>query len=144
MPILNYTTTIDANKTVAEVQRILAKYGERSILLNYGNDGSVGSLSFQIIKDDKNLGFRLPVQIDKVLAVLKRTAPYRYRTKEQAVKVSWRILKDWVEAQMAILEAEMVDIDEVFLPYLLVDGNRTLYEKMIDTKFQLKSGNEES
>jgi hypothetical protein len=32
MPILNYTTTIDAHKTVTDVQRLLAKRGARAIM----------------------------------------------------------------------------------------------------------------
>jgi len=48
---------------------------------------------------------------------------------EQAARVAWRIIKDWVDAQMAILESEMVRMDEIFLPYMIADktGN-TMYE----------------
>ena len=37
-------------------------------------------------------------------------------------------MKDWIEAQLAIVEAEMVDIEEVFLPYALNELDQTLYE----------------
>ena len=36
---------------------------------------------------------------------------------EQARRVAWRILKDWVAAQLAIVEAEQAQMAEVFLPY---------------------------
>ena len=42
------------------------------------------------------------------------TAPESRR--QQAIRTSWRILKDWVEAQMALLETGMVTMDEIFLP----------------------------
>ena len=58
-----------------------------------------------------------------------------------ASRVAWRILKDWVKAQMAILETEMVDLQEIFLPYM-VSQNRTLYETMKDYQFQLPQGEE--
>jgi len=64
----------------------------------------------------------------------------RYQNKYQAVRTAWRIVKDWVEAQMAILETEMVTMEEVFLPYLLVAGDKTLYQAIAESKFQLPSG----
>ena len=36
--------------------------------------------------------------------------------------ITWRILKDWVEAQMALLETGMVTMDESFLPYMVSGG----------------------
>lgn len=42
--------------------------------------------------------------------------------------VAWRIVKDWVEAQMAILESEQVQMDEVFLPYMVNNRGQTIFE----------------
>jgi hypothetical protein len=57
-----------------------------------------------------------------------KKVPSRLCTKEQALKVSWRIVKDWVEAQMAIVEAKLADVVEVFLPYLITKQGKTLYQ----------------
>lgn len=48
--------------------------------------------------------------------------------REQAERVAWRIVKDWVEAQMAILESEMVQMDEIFLPYMVDNNGQTLFQ----------------
>src|SRR6266478_5746936 len=37
---------------------------------------------------------------------------------EQAYRVAWRNILDWVQAQMALLEIGMAKIEEVFLPYM--------------------------
>jgi hypothetical protein len=74
MPILNYTTSVAAMKSLVEVQRMLVKHGAST------------------------------------------------------ERVAWRIAKDWLEAQLAILQSEMVSIDQVMLPYLHVDGDKTLYQ----------------
>ena len=37
-------------------------------------------------------------------------------------------MHDWVQAQMALIEAGQVQIDEVFLPYLTDGTGRTLYQ----------------
>ena len=69
------------------------------------------------------LGYAMPVNYEAVYDVLtdeglifKRDTD---RRKEQARRVAWRILKDWIEAQIALLESGMVEMEEIFLPYML-------------------------
>ena len=50
-------------------------------------------------------------------------------TPEQAARVAWRILKDWVEAQMAVIDAGMATLPQVFLPYAQTDTGETVYER---------------
>ncbi|WP_189339127.1 hypothetical protein [Williamsia muralis] len=38
----------------------------------------------------------------------------KYQTPEHALRVAWRITKDWVEAQLAIIETQMVTPAQVF------------------------------
>ncbi len=47
-----------------------------------------------------------------------------------AARVAWRIIKDWVAAQLAIVESGMVEIAEVFLPYQLVADDKTVFDVM--------------
>ena len=141
MPLANYTTTVSATRTVAEIQDILVKHGAREILSNYSGDGVIESLSFIVQTPYGNMGIRLPVNPDAVLRVLGRQrVPRHLQTREQAVKIAWRIIKDWVRAQMAILETEMVKKEQIFLPYMITPENRTLYETMVDKRFFLKPG----
>ncbi len=141
MPILNYTTEVEAGKTVAEIERILVKHGARSILTNYDEHGIITSLSFKVGTPWGEMPIRLPVDPDAVLKVLGRQqSPRRYRTREQAVRIAWRIVKNWVEAQMAILETEMVRMDQIFLPYTMARDNKTLYEVFVETKGLLGEG----
>lgn len=145
MPLLNYTTQIEAIKTVGEIQGNLAAHGARSILIDYGEDHTVEALSFQIVTPQGQVAIRLPIDPEAVLKVLTQQnsrgrVPRRYVNRAQAVRVAWRIVKDWVEAQMAILETEMVKMEQIFLPYVITKGGKTLYEAMVDTHFQLPSG----
>lgn len=59
--------------------------------------------------------------------------------REQAERVAWRIIKDWIEAQMAILESEMVTMDEIFLPYTLDNKGNTLYQLFATNALQLNA-----
>lgn len=140
MPILNYTTTIDAHKTLAEVQAKLAKKGARAIMIGYEN-GLPTSLAFEFVTSASGgiqrgpLRYRLPCRHEAILALLRREAQPRYRTPQHALNVAWRILKDWCEAQFALIDAGMVAPDEVFLPYMLTsapDGPElTMYERAV-------------
>ena len=126
MPLLNYTTKVDVHTTLGAIQGQLVKHGARKILQDYDDDGHILSLSFMIDTPAGPRGIRLPANVDAVHAVLVRQKIKCDR--EQAERVAWRIVKDWVEAQMAILESEMVQMDEVFLPYMINDAGQTVFE----------------
>lgn len=143
MPIANYSTSIEAIKTVGEIQGILVGHGARSILMNYAKDGTVESLSFIIETPYGDMPIKLPVNPEAVLRVLKEQGvPPKFANYPQAVRIAWRILKDWVRAQMAILETEMVKMEQVFLPYMITKNDQTLYEAMVEHKFYLPEGKE--
>jgi len=147
MGLLNYSTRIPAAQTAGEVQGILGKNGAKAVMIEYGDDGGAEALSFQIKRGDNTLGFRLPIEPDKVLKVLQdqydsgKLRSHQGRPdREQSVKVAWRILKDWIEAQMAYLETQMVTMEQLFLPYMLTRDNKTLYQTMLDRGFYLPEG----
>lgn len=143
MALLNYTTSISAEKTVGEIMGILTRHRARAILMNYSGDGSIEALSFQIDTAQGRIGIRLPVDPDAVLKVMDRQGvPKRYLTREQALRVAWRIIKDWMRAQVAIIDTEMVRMEQVFLPYMMVKKDQTLYEAMRDRDFLLGEGGE--
>lgn len=139
--LANYTTSVPAIKSVGEIQGILVAHGAKSILINYADNGVVESLSFIVKTPYGDMPIRLPTDAKAVLRVMEeQRVPRRYLTYEQAVKVAWRIVKDWVRAQMAILETEMVKMEQIFLPYMITSNDKTLYEAMVDKKFYLGPG----
>jgi hypothetical protein len=98
MAILNYTTTIDSYKTVAEIEKVLVKHHAVSITKQYDGERITG-LRFLIEYETEQIPVRLPVHIDDCLKVLqkeKKTCPKSNikATSEQAERVAWRILKD--------------------------------------------------
>jgi len=64
----------------------------------------------------------------------------RYATPEHAERVAWRIVKDWLEAQLAIIRTEMATLDQVMLPYMRADDGRTVYELYRDQALALPAG----
>ena len=145
MAILNYTTTVDSFKTVSEIEHILVKHNAKSIMKNYDGE-SITGLSFLIDTGVQQIPVRLPVKVDECLEVLKKEKKNSPRsnikaTMEQAERVAWRILKDWVEAQMALLDIQMVRFEEIFLPYIETENGQTIYERLEEKQFLLKAIN---
>ena len=128
MPILNYTTQIDAGKTVAELSQLLGKAGCQKVLVDY-DAGEPAALTFGITVQGKPLFFTLPAKVEGVLKALKRDhVPSKYQNTAQARRVAWRIIKVWCEAQLAIIDAGQAQLAEVFLPYAQTPSGQTLYQ----------------
>lgn len=136
--LLNYTTQISAEKTISEIQKILASAGARAILTEYGDDGVLVAISFRVMTQHGLMAFKIPANTHKVLVAIQQNSkiPKWNRTHQQAARVAWRIIKDWVEAQMAMIQTEMVTLDQLFLPYAQRPDGVTVYETMVKSKFQ--------
>lgn len=144
MALLNYTTKIDPDKTAAEITRCLTQHGAQAIMTEYDPSTTwISALSFKITVNEQTMGFRLPCDWQPVFQILQKDpkVPHANSTKDQAIRTAWRIVKDWVEAQMALVETKMVTTQQVFLPYVVMRDGRTLAEHVsTDPKFLLGGG----
>jgi hypothetical protein len=135
MAILNYTTKIDAWKTVGEIQQIIVRHGATHFSIT--NQGSMPvAMVFTIDYQGTPLNFSLPCNYTGVLASLQKNKkiPGTFKNEEQALRVGWRIVKDWVEAQLAMVEAQVASIQEVFMPYLLIPATGQTLFKAFETQ----------
>lgn len=142
MAILNYTTTVDAFKTVSEIEYILIKHGAKSVLKEYDGETIIG-MSFLIDTGYRQIPVHMPVRVDDCLKVLQEEKKNRpggniKATREQAERVAWRILKDWIAAQMALLDIDMVRFEEIFLPYIETGNGQTVFQKLEEKQFLLE------
>lgn len=136
MAVLNYSTKIAATKTVGEMQTALAKAGASRITVDY-DEASPSALSFMLVTPHGPRHFTLPVNVEAMRALLiseDRAGRIRSGTRaertsrEQAERVAWRVMKDWLLAQLSLVATEMVGMDQVMLPYLQIDSSgKTLY-----------------
>lgn len=140
MPPLNYTTKISVADTIGEISTMLPKHGARSVSMEYDTDGRPVGVAFTLRTPHGDRSFALPVNVDGVHAMLQqheqrgafRAARKRagaFSSREHAERVAWRVLRDWLEAQLAIIAAGMAQLDQVMLPYLRDDAGRTLYDR---------------
>ena len=145
MPLLDYTTSVPVSRTVSQIQSRLVEHGARAVMMEYDDRGRINALAFKVRTPNGELPIRLPIDAAATLKVLQRQyanreIPGRYADEEHAYRVAWRIIKDWVEAQMSILETEMVKMEEIFLPYVITRGGQTVYQVMAERHFMLGPG----
>jgi len=131
---------VEASKTVYEIQCILQSNKAKALVIDYGIGGEVKALSFIIDTPQGEVPFRLPVNVDAVQKVMQRQRRVGRTDRAQAVRVAWRINKDWLLAQMALLETEQVRLEQIFLPYAVTSDGRTFFDVIVENRFLLGDG----
>lgn len=134
--IANYSTEVPSDKSVSEIHRMLSGVAT-AVMVDYEN-GEAASISFRIDKIRENgggrlqLGFRLPCDWKRTLKVMhsNRTIPPRLKSPQQARRVAWRIVRDWLRAQLSLIEIDQVDTEQALLPYAITPSGETLYERI--------------
>lgn len=130
------STKITCAKTAGEIMQVLSRSGATKIMSEYEAMEAVG-ISFIVIRE-KELAFKLPIRWKPVLKAMMddKKTPSHLCHNDQAKRVAWRQVLRWIEAQMALINTGMANIEEVFMPYLLISPTETLYEKLAENKFK--------
>ncbi len=147
MPIKNYTTTIAAEKSVSQIQDLLRKKGARRVLVDYDEKGNPEAVAFEVeLAQMQGPPLRLPFRIRARPEAMKRclwadpNVPRRYRTLEQAERVAWRLVYNWIDVQMAFVEAGQAAMAELLLGFALSTRSdsegcpKTFYEVLLDAE----------
>lgn len=146
MPNLkNYTSTVPADKSISKIERLLVDFGAENINKTYNKETKkLDSISFLInIPGITNtMAFKVPAKVDRVFDVLwaqykKPTPTTKQRVLDQSERTAWKIVCDWVEIQVSMIQLEQAEFIEVFLPYVYdPEKNQTFFEKLKETNFK--------
>lgn len=139
-----YTSTVSADKSISLIERALARAGANHISKTYSRE-SVDGFYFQLTVSDRPISFKLPVDTIAVRRVFEAriSKPHKgtmNRIREQAERTAWKILLDWVEIQLSMIEMEQAKAIQIFLPYVF-DGEQTFFQRLEGSGFkQLEAG----
>lgn len=127
---LNYTTVISASKTAGECLAMLAEHGADKIAVSYTEKRPAG-LTFGIETVHGYRQFSLPVNYEGVFKALVKAnrlgrIPPKYASREQAERTSWRVVKDWLEVLLSLVDAGVADLEESMLAYVHVAPGLTM------------------
>ena len=138
----NYTSSVPVEVTVMRIEKLLVKYGATKVAKEYVA-GEVAALTFTIMepKTQREMRIHLPVKPKSVAKVLiaqytKLQSGTERRIQEQSARTAWKLMQDWVEVQLSLIEMEQAEFVQIFLPYLY-DGKRTYYESLKEEGFKL-------
>lgn len=141
MFLKNYTSDVPVYQTIARIEQVLLQCGITHIAKEYAGV-RVSALVFRMPHDEKFIDVRLPADADAAtdalfanyVGTVKRPQKKKEDFFQQGERTAWRVMKDWVEVQMSLIQLKQVDPLEVFLSYVW-DGKHTYYSYLKDRKF---------
>lgn len=151
MPLKNRTSK--SKNAFDDIQRSLAMHGVSKVMFDYDGEGRCSGITFGMEIGGSQFGFKLPALVENVHEIMygsmkqpnkwdKRYGKIMEARKEQSYKTAWANIRDWVSAQMALIDTKQVRIEQVFLPYAIMKEGKTLYEQIAaNPSFLLGSGN---
>lgn len=152
MFLKNYTSEVPVHQTIMRIEQSLIRCGVSGISKDYHPkiQGKIIALTFAIKLDaGAEWQIRVPVNEDKAMQMLwleyvdgeeltadgsalrysSRKRKKRADFREQAERTAWRLLQDWIDIQLSMIQMEQADFQQVFLPYVW-DGKQTVYERV--------------
>ncbi|MGB1277640.1 MAG: hypothetical protein ACPG77_17990 [Nannocystaceae bacterium] len=137
------TTEIAPEKTAGEIMGLLGSApGVRGVAQEFDGQGQVTAVTFAVEIEGARCEYRLPINTEPVFKIIngRRQSPWQQedRDRAQATRTAWRLVLRWVQAQLAMIETEMVTTPQVFLPYMLLnDGSRrTVFDQFVEVQLK--------
>jgi len=138
----NKTSIVPAFQSIINIERFLVKRGALNISKHYDTEQRPESIFFQIDIGGKVIPFKLPANIDACHRILKKEKAAGSLRKIslknlyiQAERTAWKLIAEWVEIQMALIDMDQAEFLQVFLPYVHTDDGTTFYETLKKTNF---------
>jgi len=144
MNIKNYTSTVEAPKSMARIEELLVAIGASNINKQYRDKICTG-ITFLYYDSHlkQTLAFHLKAQVDECFKILwKEVKRPQSNTKEQlqkqANRTAWKILSDWTEIQCSMILLGQAKPLQMFLSFIYdTKTSETLFEKISSGKSEL-------
>ncbi len=118
------------------IRKELVAHKAKRLLFDYDEDGRATGIEFTLEIGNAALQFRLPArfaQAEPILEQARRASRHPMSRgdtlKEQTYRAVWATIRDWISAQMALIDVGAVRTEEVFLPYLVLEEGKTMFEQ---------------
>jgi len=144
MNIKNYTSTIDASRSMAKIEELLVEIGATNINKQYVEKVCTG-ITFLLFDQQlqKTLPFHLKAQVQECFVILwkdvkRPRSDTRAILQQQANKTAWKILSDWTEIQCSMILLGQAKPLQMFLPFMYdMKTSETLFDKVTNGKLKL-------
>lgn len=126
-------TSVSAEKSRSEIERVLARYGAGSFM--YGWDGDRAIIAFQMGEAFNHRQVRFVLVMPERSQFAWTPSAHRRRTTaqqeaawEQATRQRWRALALVVKAKLEAVESGIASFDQEFLAHILLPDGQTVGE----------------
>lgn len=143
MNLKNYSSSVPVINSIGRIEHRLAQAGATHIAKSYEKERPVG-LIFQIPINGFPMTFKLPAKSEKVYDFMlkqKNKPPKKealLNLRMQADRTAWKILSDWIDIQVSLVQLDQAEAVEVFLAYSYdIITDKTLFEKMKESDYKL-------
>ena len=129
-------------QSIDDIHAVLVDYNAKAISFKYENQEIIG-ISFILEVDGVDIPYKIPCKWREVLGLLLEKRKDTQKLREDAKRIAWRTNFKLVEALCAFSISRQAEMAELFLPWMAIQGDKTLYEKFKESGFKLlKSKNE--
>jgi hypothetical protein len=140
--IKNYTSSVSSEKSVSQIEITLVRHGAKNIFKTY-EDKSLNGIAFTMPINGKDIPFKIPARtanIEKrMLSSIKKPRKGTIdKIKQQSARTAWKILLEWVQIQMTLIDMDQADFMEVFMPYIYDSkSQQTFFDRFKNDGFKL-------
>jgi hypothetical protein len=156
MFLKNYTSEVPVSQTIYRIEQVLIRCGVSGITKEYGPvpNNEVTAIRFHLtLETGQEVTVRLPADVKKAedalwanyagadlgsdgkIAWNSRKKLKRADFADQAKRTAWKIVQDWIEVQMSMIQMRQAEFIEVFLPYVW-DGRTTVFGRIKESGFR--------
>jgi hypothetical protein len=130
MPQYASSTEVPIDRSRAEIERILARYGARRFMYGWDEDRAI--IQFEL--HERRIRFVLPMPS---LDAFRKTPTGRQRKGtvlneawEQALRQRWRALALCIKAKLESVESEIEEFEDAFMAQIVLPDNTTVGQRM--------------
>lgn len=134
---------------MARIEEMLVEAGARDIHKSYNHNRECDAIIFIMVVPGNPLPmhFKLPAKVEACFEALwklylktvkKPSEHMKQQLRAQAVRTAWKIIHDWVDLQLSLIQLEQAEPMEIFLPYAYnPESKETFYEHLKSGQFKL-------
>lgn len=128
------TTTVTSEKSRAEIEKILTRYGASGFM--YGWQSTHALLAFEMAGRRVKFALPLPDRKDREFTHTpnrgtKRSDSQAEAAYEQAVRQKWRALALVIKAKLEAVESGITEFEEEFLAHIVLPNGNTVGQFML-------------
>jgi len=96
-------------------------------------DGKPDAIAFKLIREGQPIAFRLPANWQGIFNAMRKdkSIPRRLVNEDQSRRVSWRVVRDWLRAQLTLIESGASTLEEVMLPWAITSDGTTVGQRVL-------------